>query len=104
MKEKYGKGIALEKTCRKCGYTADDVLSAGVHETNGCVRVYATDVKFICPMCHCQADDISDECHAADKSHEGNFSIVSRRISISCIYTTNLTMHSSCMKNTLSYL
>lgn len=59
MKEKYGKGSILENVCQKCGYT-DDLPSAGVHETeNGCIRVYASDEKFICPMC--PAVDKSDE-------------------------------------------
>lgn len=52
MVEEYGEGILLKEVCPTCGYEADDLPSAGVHENeNGCVRVYAEDEKFVCPIC-----------------------------------------------------
>ena len=52
MEEKYGKGILLKEVCDTCGYEAEDLHSAGVHENeNGCIRVYSEDDKFVCPRC-----------------------------------------------------
>ena len=52
LAEKYGEGVLLKEVCPTCGYEADDLPSAGVHENeNGCVRVYAENEKFVCPQC-----------------------------------------------------
>lgn len=49
---KYGKGETFEDTCTKCGTTVGQLLSSGVHDMNGCIRIYCEDDSFVCPTCN----------------------------------------------------
>lgn len=52
MAEKYGQGNLFEKICEKCGFKAEGLYSAGVHESpSGVLRVYSDDQAFTCPTC-----------------------------------------------------
>ena len=58
LKEKYGDGTTVSETCRKCGYEVD-LCTAGTHESNGSIKVYAEADKFICSVCF--SDNKSDQ-------------------------------------------
>ena len=46
-------GLArLNEFCQKCGYEAEGLYSAGVHDSeSGCIKVYTDDDEFVCPIC-----------------------------------------------------